>query len=640
MTADHPAGPARSRRRRRIVALLILLLLLVGAGAAVHWRLVLMEAGLRRLAAQAGLGDITLTVTRLDLDGARLETVRAGPMATIRHVDLDWSPATLFSRPISRMHVTGARLDLGPALRGQGGGRPDGFQDILAGAVAAAPHLPALMLDDAQAVLPLPGGAGTATAVVAGSIEPDPSGAFAVAGRLLVRAETLRLAATGADKVTLDGPFEARLSDGVVTLTMPDQLDLRAERLTAGSMSFAPAALRLTGAASPAVRLSLADTDLLRALTAAIRVDADPVSPRADTGRDPLSVPLALTGTLRLADGVARFDGTLAGPQDVPRLRLALRHHIAAGSGDAAAVLAPLDMETDRAQPGTLLPALARLSTTGGTVQGEGSLAWTPRGRQAGARVVLDRVSLEDADTGLAIDGLSGAVTFDRLDPPTTPPAQKLRLARIDAGVALDDVTLSFQLTAGATGLSAIAVESFAARFAGGTLAVRNGRIAASGDSTVALEIAGVDLARLLPDLGLEDAGGTGVIDGAVPIRVVDGRLVVSGASLAARGPGRLRIRSAGLRDALAGAGQEVALMLEALEDFRYDRLSLAIEKPADGIARLRLETFGNNPAVANGRPFAINLNLETDIDRIAGTLAEALRLPGRVLGTIVRGRR
>jgi hypothetical protein len=80
--------------------------------------------------------------------------------------------------------------------------------------------------------------------------------------------------------------------------------------------------------------------------------------------------------------------------------------------------------------------------------------------------------------------------------------------------------------------------------------------------------------------------------------------------------------------------------MLSALDDFHYDRLSATIEKPADGVAHLRIETFGRNPAVEGGRPFAINLNLETDIDRIAASLAQALRLPGSIVGAIVRHNR
>ena len=62
-----------------------------------------------------------------------------------------------------------------------------------------------------------------------------------------------------------------------------------------------------------------------------------------------------------------------------------------------------------------------------------------------------------------------------------------------------------------------------------------------------------------------------GEIGGAIPVRLADGAVIITGAELTAQGGGRIRFRSADTRQALASGGETVKLMLDALEDFRYE---------------------------------------------------------------------
>src|SRR3546814_5201473 len=59
-----------------------------------------------------------------------------------------------------------------------------------------------------------------------------------------------------------------------------------------------------------------------------------------------------------------------------------------------------------------------------------------------------------------------------------------------------------------------------------------------------------------------------------------------------------LHIRSDAASDLLAGQGEQVDLALRALEDFHYSELSIAVDKPIEGPARLAVSTLGHNPAV------------------------------------------
>lgn len=636
--ADHSAA-ARQRARhpgRRIAGGLALLLVLV-LSAVSYWRIPLAEAGLHRLAARAGLTDVDFAVARLDLDGASVERLRLGDALRIERIDLVWGWDSLLSQPIARVAIRGVMVDA-DALRALIARRAADEAGAGTAVGALARHMPAVAIAPVTVTLPLP--AGKVTVTIEGTATADLSGAIEARGRLEVSSDRLRVAAMTADGVRLAGPFSLRLADNVLALTLPAPLALDAQKLAIGAGIFAPVALKLTGAMSPAARLALDAEDPIGSLVAAFAVDGAPVAIRYADDPAPATLPLAVAGTLRIAKRAAQFDGRASGAGGVPAVAIVGRQSLTGAPGAVTLSLAPLHLGANAMQPGTVLPALARLSAKAGVVSGSTSLAWDAAGAHGTARIAFDGVSIEDADSGIQIDGLEGSIDFDSLTPPATPLGQHLRIARLDSGVVLDKISLGFQLLPDRTGQPVVAIESFAAGFAGGTLSARDATVGASGDVRLTLAVGGVDLGPLLGEVGAEGIGGTGVLDGTIPVQIADGRIAVEHARLATRAPGRLSIRSAAVRDALAGAGKDVALMLSALEDFHYDRLTLTLEKPAGAVARLRIETLGRNPAVEAGRPFAINLNLETDLDRIAAGLADALRLPGRIVGAIVKSNR
>ena len=67
--------------------------------------------------------------------------------------------------------------------------------------------------------------------------------------------------------------------------------------------------------------------------------------------------------------------------------------------------------------------------------------------------------------------------------------------------------------------------------------------------------------------------------------------------------------------------------MVRALEDFHYEDLSLSLEKNAEDDLTLLLSILGQNPAVLDGQPFRINLNLESNIGQILDAVGEGLEL-------------
>ena len=125
--------------------------------------------------------------------------------------------------------------------------------------------------------------------------------------------------------------------------------------------------------------------------------------------------------------------------------------------------------------------------------------------------------------------------------------------------------------------------------------------------------------------LNLDGLSGTGQLDGQIPLQIENGTIAISEGRLAARAPGLVRYKPDKLPPEIAGAGKQVELMLEALADFHYRTLALELEKHPTGEGTILLHLNGNNPAVLDGRPFVLNIRIESNFDRLAAYALLAL---------------
>lgn len=351
----------------------------------------------------------------------------------------------------------------------------------------------------------------------------------------------------------------------------------------------------------------------------------------------PLVAPIGIRCDFALWRDILTFDGKAEALAAVSMTARG-RHDFIAGRGTAELALEPVRFAPGRVELRRLAPALSGIGIAAGAVAASASLAWGSEAPAGTAALRIDGMDL--AAAGVTIEGLSADIRLDRLIPPHTPPGQTVRVRRVAAGLSLDDLVLRFAVGEGASPEApAVRLETLTAGFAGGRMAVLP-TVIDTGDEThrARIEVADVDLAVLLGLLGMEDVSGTGRVSGAIPLARTGKALALDGGRLAADGPGVLRIRSEAAKAALAGGGEDVALMLSALEDFRYESLTLGIEKPFEGPGRLVLSTRGHNPAVRDGQPFIINVNVSGNVDQLAAIAARLLELPGAVLRSMVPG--
>jgi hypothetical protein len=371
-------------------------------------------------------------------------------------------------------------------------------------------------------------------------------------------------------------------------------------------ISLHPDRLRLEGALSPGVpyrgiarmeggRADLPDQKIaLEDIIAVLRVGGADGEMLADfavgalkhTRDPPLLAPLGVTGKLRLAEGKLKFSaaGTQAGGAGL--FTLDGRHRTNTGRGELRFDFAPLSFAPGGLHPKSVSPALAELR--------------------------LD-------------------LALDRLWPPGSPPGQRLSIRKFDPGTAIEDIEALFHIEPGAP--PRVVIEDGGVFMSGGKFWLGETRIDPAAERhDLTLRIDDLDLAQALKILEVPGLSASGRLSGAIPITLIGEAVAIKAGRLDAQEPGILRFRSANAARLLSGGGEDVDLMLRALENFHYDELSLAIEKTAQGDSQLTLSLLGKNPDVREGHPFRLNINIEGNTDSILAAVGQAYRLSNRLL--------
>jgi hypothetical protein len=338
--------------------------------------------------------------------------------------------------------------------------------------------------------------------------------------------------------------------------------------------------------------------------------------------------PLTFNGTIRPGAETIVFDARLSRPQDGLALTARGRHDPRAGRGRAEVELAPLVFAPGERQPGRLAPVLGGLLTeVTGTVALDGTLGWG-----AGEGVDTDLALLvEDLafTTGPArFSKVNGVTAIDRLWPLTTPPGQQLAIGLLDLGLPLTRGVIAFQLLPDQT----LAVERLRWSFAGGTVSAAPFRVgSATSDIVASLTADRLDLAQLFALTRLDGLSGEGTIRGTLPLRITGAEAVIEGGELRADGPGRLRYRPDAAPAALQAGGENVSLLLQALENFHYEALRITLDGRTDAEMDIGLHVQGANPELYDGYPIEFNLDLEGELANILRSGLASYQIPERI---------
>ncbi len=345
-------------------------------------------------------------------------------------------------------------------------------------------------------------------------------------------------------------------------------------------------------------------------------------------GKPSWFAPLALSGTLQPGAEQVAFEAEITRPADGVALTVRGHHDPIRGRGGAEIELAPLTFASGALQPGRLAPALAGLlNEVSGTLALNGAVSWGS-GATLGADLSLLVDNLAFTAGPARFQQVDGVVHFDRLWPLTTPPGQQLAIGLLDLGLPLTSGLAAFQLQPDRR----VAIEQLRWRFAGGTVRAEPFSVGSgTSDITVTLNAEQLDLGQLFALTRLDGLSGAGTIHGRLPVRISGSEAVIEGGELETDRPGWLRYRPAAAPGALQAGGENVSLLLQALENFHYEALRITLDGRTDADMAIGLHVRGANPELYGGYPIEFDLNLEGELANILRSGLASYQIPERI---------
>ena len=349
---------------------------------------------------------------------------------------------------------------------------------------------------------------------------------------------------------------------------------------------------------------------------------------------EPLFAALSITGSIRneaaAGEPVVYALNITGGVPELRYLKISGRHAPASGDGMLQAGIIPVRFSPEGLQPGVLSPALAQLEDVSGHLGANVQFKWSKEGvRNSQAAFELRNLSFARENTKLS--DLNINLNLVDLLSPRTPPHQTITIRRIDAGVPLENLLVSYHIEGASP--PRIAIEQAHFSVLEGTIAVVPTVIdPAAARSDTLIRISNIDLETLFNVIKVDGLTGSGHLDGQIPLTLAENQVTITNGHLAAQAPGILRFKSEKASKLMASAGKEMNLLLQAAQDFHYTELSLDLDKSVTHDLVAKLSLLGNNPKVKDGQTFRLNIKLETDIDKILQTINQGYNLSHEIL--------
>ncbi|WP_162938170.1 YdbH domain-containing protein [Kiloniella sp. EL199] len=293
--------------------------------------------------------------------------------------------------------------------------------------------------------------------------------------------------------------------------------------------------------------------------------------------------------------------------------------------GKIEAAIPQISFSENGIQPKIFTSHLSDLKVSDGSVSGRVELDLN-KGVPDGHGYL--NVDLSDAEINeLPFKNLVGRFFFQGIAELVLPPGQKLEVASFDAGVPISNIELVFGIESKEDDFI-VDLRNAGLMIAGGNLGFEPQKIPVLADrKSILLQVEKLDLKELFTLIGREDLSGTGQLTGQIPIKFEGEQIIIEKGALATEGPGVLQIRSQLIADALAAGGEQVELLVKALQNFEYTELTLDIDKPINSPAQVSLGISGANKDVLDGHPFRLNINLETKVEPLLEVLLQGQKL-------------
>lgn len=633
----------RHRHVRRWIAGVVLFLAVVAVALTVAWQSRLDLA--RRLVADAltsrGVSNASFRVTALGFKSIELRDLAiaphdgdmAPPDVAARQISVNYRLGELLSGQVQSIEINGLQLNARVNDQGLSLGAADPLLNLGGGATTGA-ALPAVHIVDAALHLVTPQGTFDATGD-ADLSQADVSQAGASAP-IVVALPTLRLSEQASparfEPLMLSGQlrydnkrlaFEATgttaPSDGTgIALTkITGQYDIETATASAkanGQLAFAPGTFEpkdistaLDGLASD-LRGALAYQADLSFGEGKLTGTGDLNITQASTSSVPFQ-PVSLTAHLQFDGKRLTFNADGRSSRGGVALAKITGHYDVEAASGAATAKGQLDFVPGKFAPQDLSPALKNIvSELQGRLAYQGDFSFAANKLASSGKVSLTNIGFRVGST--TVVGVTGDIRLSSLMPPQTRGVQTLSVAHVETVVPLDKGTVKFNVGAG---MEAQLVEA-AWPFNGGHLTLTSPK---NVTNKYKLTVDKVDIAKLLQMVDLPGLSGTGTLSGTFPLKIVNGDPIITNGAISSSGKGVI-IYNNEAADAAANT-EQTQLLAQALKDFHYTELTGAVDGNINGNLQFKIGLRGANPALYDGYPIDLNVNLQ-------GSLADLIR--------------
>jgi len=326
----------------------------------------------------------------------------------------------------------------------------------------------------------------------------------------------------------------------------------------------------------------------------------------ADKRRPPRFQPITIAGNASMTSDAIDFDAQ-ATVTDGPVIAARGRHRESDGRGNVTVDLARWYAEPGNTIVSEAFPILKGVVTdvTGG-FEGEARWDWSSRGTRSNAKLLIENGGF--ASIPVEVQGINGTINLIDVLTPKSDGVQTFTMGLVDAGFPLMDGRLEFELP----GDNTARIDLVSWPFAGGRVGAD--QIIVPFDKlpdSITATINGVDAAELVNLADVPDLDAKGALNGIIPIRFTDKGVVIDNAQISSMGAGVLRYRSASAAETLKQSGGSAEILSNALQDFRFDDLSIRLDGPLDGEIIAKAQINGSNPALYDGKRIELNVSLQ-----------------------------
>ncbi|MCX4028092.1 YdbH domain-containing protein [Endozoicomonas sp. SM1973] len=191
-----------------------------------------------------------------------------------------------------------------------------------------------------------------------------------------------------------------------------------------------------------------------------------------------------------------------------------------------------------------------------------------------------------------------------------------LKVKLIDIGIPIETIStqLRFNSNLSQPDQTIIQLKQLKANLLGGTITAPRLNLIPFSNQQITISVKAIDLAKLVALEQQPAVTASGIINGKLPIKVVNNKPSINNGTLQATGAGWIKVNQPSLTESLSASNESLKLALSALANFQYDRLESDVALAPNGDLVLSVSLAGKNPDFYQGKRIHFNYKQEENI--------------------------